>query len=130
MAFRSGFLFIRGRYDNAIIRGGFKILPHDLIQVLEKHPAVREAGVVGVPDSRLGEVPAAAYIVKAGASAPTEIDLTTFLRQHLMPYQIPVLLLAVDELPRTPSIKISQPALKALLEQETARRKLSPAVPH
>ena len=75
------------------------------------------------------EVPAAAYIVKAGASAPTEDELRTFLREHLMPYQIPVLLLAVDELPRTPSMKISQPALKALLEQELARREFSRTEP-
>ncbi len=117
-----GFLFIKGRHDNAIIRGGFKILPHDLIKVLEQHPAIREAGVAGIPDARLGQVPAAAYIVKAGATPPTEDELKSFLRTRLMPYQIPVLLKAVEELPRTPSMKISQPALKALLEQDAATR--------
>ena len=121
-----GFLFIRGRNDNAIIRGGFKIFPHDLIVALEHYPAIREAGVVGLADTRLGEVPAAAYIVKAGATTPTEDDLRAFLRERLMSYQIPVLLVAVDELPRTPSMKISQPALKALLEQERTASTTTP----
>jgi long-chain acyl-CoA synthetase len=112
-----GFLFIKGRSDNAIIRGGFKILPHDVAQALEKHPAILECGVCGIADSRLGEVPAAAYIVKAGVAAPGEDELRAFLRARLMPYQVPVLLLAVAELPRTPSMKISLPALKSLLEE-------------
>jgi len=113
-----GFLFIKGRHDGAIIRGGFKILPPDLIKALEQHPAIREAGVVGLADERLGQVPAAAYILKTGATAPTQDELKNFLRERLMPYQIPVKLMAVDDFPRTPSLKISQPALKALLETD------------
>jgi len=113
-----GFLFIKGRHDGAIIRGGFKILPPDLIKALEQHPAIREAGVVGLTDARLGQVPAAAYILKSGASAPTEDELKLFLRERLMPYQIPVRIIALVDFPRTPSLKISQPALKALLENE------------
>jgi len=117
-----GFLFIRGRHDGAIIRGGFKILPPDLIKALELHPSIREAGIVGLTDARLGQVPAAAYILKTGATKPTEDELKNFLRESLMPYQIPVLLLAVDDFPRTPSLKINQPALKALLEIEAQDR--------
>jgi long-chain acyl-CoA synthetase len=116
-----GFLYIRGRHDNAIIRGGFKILPHDLVNALEAHPAIREAAVVGIADPRLGQVPAAAYIVKTGVDAPTSYELDAFLRERLMPYQIPVVLQAVDELPRTPSMKVSQPALRQLLEQATVQ---------
>jgi long-chain acyl-CoA synthetase len=112
-----GFLFIRGRHDNAIIRGGFKILPHDLVNALEQHPAIREAAVVGIADARLGQVPAAAYIVKTSANPPTPDELGAFLRERLMPYQIPVVLRAVDDLPRTPSLKVSQPALRELLSR-------------
>lgn len=115
-----GFLFIKGRHDGAIIRGGFKILPPDLIKALESHPAIREAGVVGIPEPRLGQVPAAAYILKSGATAPTADELNAFLRERLMPYQIPVVIMAVEEFPRTPSMKISQPALKNLLEAALA----------
>lgn len=116
------FLYIKGRHDNAIIRGGFKILPHDVITALEQHPAIREAAVAGVADARLGQVPAAAYIVKANAAPPTEEELAAFLRERLMPYQLPVLFIAVEELPRTPSMKVSQPALQALLERERTER--------
>lgn len=112
-----GFLFIHGRSDNAIIRGGFKILPHDVINALEQHPAIREAGVCGIADPRLGEVPAAAYIVKAGATPPRDEELRAFLRERLMPYQLPVLMVAVTELPRTPSMKISLARLQALLAE-------------
>jgi acyl-coenzyme A synthetase/AMP-(fatty) acid ligase len=117
-----GFLFIKGRHDGAIIRGGFKILPPDLIKALEQHPAIREAGVVGLADERLGQVPAAAYIVKNGATAPSADELRNFLRERLMPYQIPVRMMAVDDFPRTPSLKISQPALKALFETDVKPR--------
>jgi acyl-coenzyme A synthetase/AMP-(fatty) acid ligase len=114
------FLWINGRHDNAIIRGGFKILPDDLIRALEQHPAVREAAVVALPDPRLGQVPAAAYILKAGASPPSDEELRAFLRERLLPYQVPVALLAVDEMPRTPSLKVSQPDLKNLFLDHAA----------
>lgn len=114
------FLWINGRHDNAIIRGGFKILPDDLIRALEQHPAVREAAVVALPDPRLGQVPAAAYILKAGARPPSDEELRAFLRERLLPYQVPVALLAVDEMPRTPSLKVSQPDLKKLFLDHAA----------
>jgi long-chain acyl-CoA synthetase len=111
-----GFLWIKGRYDNSIIRGGFKILPDDVVNILEKHPAVREAAVAGLRDDRLGEVPVAAYIVKAGAETPSAGDLRDFLRKHLSAYQIPERFLAVTELPRTPSMKVSVEGVRALFE--------------
>jgi acyl-coenzyme A synthetase/AMP-(fatty) acid ligase len=110
------FLWIKGRHDNAIIRGGFKILPDDLVRAIEQHPSIREAAVVGLSDARLGQVPAAAYILKSGATAPSEAELREFLRDRLMPYQVPVRLLAVAELPRTSSLKANQPALRALFD--------------
>jgi acyl-coenzyme A synthetase/AMP-(fatty) acid ligase len=112
-----GFLWINGRYDNAIIRGGFKIFPDDLVRAMEQHPAIREASVVALPDPRLGQVPAAAYIARANAKAPSEVELREFLRERLLPYQIPVHLREVEELPRTPSMKVSQPALLAMFTQ-------------
>lgn len=114
------FLYIKGRYDNAIIRGGFKILPDDVVKALEQHPAIREAAVVGLADARLGQVPAAAYIARTGATTPSDEELHAFLRERLMPYQVPVQIRRVEELPRTPSMKVSQPALKQLLSTDPA----------
>ncbi|ACG78940.1 AMP-dependent synthetase and ligase [Phenylobacterium zucineum HLK1] len=108
------FLWIKGRFDNAIIRGGFKVFPDDVVRALEQHPSIREAAVVDVPDPRLGQVPVAAYIVKSGASAPAEEELRAFLRERLLPYQVPAQLKALQEMPRTPSLKVSQPELRKL----------------
>ena len=108
------FLFIRGRADNAIIRGGFKVHPDDVVKVLNQHPAVREAAVVGVPDVRLGEVPAAALILKEGAQEPALDALKDWLKERMIAYQVPVHYRFVDDFPRTPSMKPSMPGLKAL----------------
>lgn len=110
------FLYIRGRHDGAIIRGGFKIAPDDVIKAIQSHPAVREASVVALPDRRLGQVPAAAWIAREGVDAPDEQALREWLREKLLPYQIPTRLLQVAELPRTPSLKPSLTEVCALFE--------------
>ena len=109
-----GFLFIKGRYDNAIIRGGFKIMPDDVVRAIEQHPAVLEAAVGSIPDDRLGELPVAAYIVRAGQAAPSDEDLKAFLRERLSSYQVPVEIRPVAELPRTVSMKVSALALREM----------------
>jgi acyl-coenzyme A synthetase/AMP-(fatty) acid ligase len=110
------FLWIKGRADNAIIRGGFKVHPDEVVAALEQHPAVREASVVGLPDRRLGQVPAAALILKAGAAPPTDAELADWVRGRLMAYCVPVAFRIVDDLPRTPSMKVSMPAVRELFE--------------
>jgi len=111
------FLFIMGRADNAIIRGGFKIHPEAIVQVLGEHPAVREAAVVGIPDDRLGSVPAAAVILRDGAASPDEEALKAWLRERLLPYQVPVRFRFVEDFPRTPSMKPSAPGLAELFAE-------------
>jgi acyl-CoA synthetase (AMP-forming)/AMP-acid ligase II len=115
-----GFLFIKGRADLAIIRGGFKVHPDDLNKTYENHPAVREAVTVGIEDRRLGAVPKMVIILKIGATAPTEAELTAYGREHLMPYQVPVQFLIVDDVPRTPSMKPALPAVRELFETAAA----------
>lgn len=108
-----GFVFIVGRADSAIIRGGFKIHPEDVVNALQAFPAVREAAVVGLPDRRVGQVPVAACVLRGGAVA-SEDDILSFVRTRLAPYQVPADLKIVEELPRTNSMKVSQPDLRAL----------------
>jgi long-chain acyl-CoA synthetase len=100
-----GFLFIRGRADGAINRGGFKIPPAVIEDVLLTHPAVDEASAVGLPDPRLGEVPAVAVTLVRPVSAD---ELMDYLASRLTRYQRPVTIKVVDHLPRTPSLKISR----------------------
>lgn len=110
------FLWILGRADNAIIRGGFKIQPDEVARAIESHPAVVEASVVGIADSRLGQVPGAAYIVARGVTDPGADGLQAYLREKLTSYQVPVIYKAVQELPRTASMKADTVAVKALLQ--------------
>jgi len=100
-----GFLFIRGRADDAINRGGFKIPPSVIEDALLAHPAVDEASAVGLPDARLGQVPAAAVTLRGPA---TEEELMQYLSSRLTRYQRPVAIKVVDQLPRMPSLKVSR----------------------
>lgn len=114
-----GFLFIRGRADAAIVRGGFKLMPDEVARALEKHPSVREAAVVGIDDARLGQRPVAAVeLVEPVAGAePVSVDaLLEFARDQLARYEVPSELRIVEALPRTPSLKVSQPAVRALFD--------------
>ncbi|HUO12291.1 MAG TPA: long-chain fatty acid--CoA ligase, partial [Caulobacteraceae bacterium] len=113
------FLWIRGRADNAINRGGFKVHPDEVVAVLEQHPSVREASVVGVPDRRLGLVPVAAVILRAGAARPSDAELANWVRGKLMAYCVPVAFMVVDDLPRTPSMKVSTPAVRELFAERS-----------
>ncbi|HEX9039949.1 MAG TPA: class I adenylate-forming enzyme family protein [Trebonia sp.] len=103
------FLFIRGRADEAINRGGFKIPPSVIEDALAAHPAVDEASAVALPDDRLGQVPAVAVTLLSPA---TEEELMQYLASRLTRYQRPVAIRVVDQLPRTPSLKISRPLVR------------------
>lgn len=111
-----GFVFVDGRTDDVIIRGGFKVSPGDIVAVLRGHPAVRDAGVTGLPDERLGQVPVAAVELTDDARATAE-DLLTYVSERVSRYQVPARLIVVEELPRTPSLKVSQPGLRELFEK-------------
>lgn len=106
-----GFLFIHGRADEAVNRGGFKIVPSVIEDALKAHPAVTDASAVGVPDPRLGEVPVAAVTLRSPADPAA---LRAWLADRLARYHLPTEIKIVDELPRTPSMKISRPGVRAL----------------
>ncbi len=111
-----GFVFLRGRADGAIMRGGFKILPETIERALLLHPDVSAAGVVGVADQRVAEVPGAAIQLKPGGREPSTAELEAHLRQHLLATHIPVHWRFVETLPKTASFKIDRPAVKRLFE--------------
>jgi acyl-coenzyme A synthetase/AMP-(fatty) acid ligase len=109
-----GFLFHRGRADGAIIRGGFKLLPEVIERALLLHPAVSCAAVVGLPDPRLGQVPAAAVQFRPGTPSPSQEELELHLREHVYATHIPVAWRIVNTLPRTPSLKVDNAAVRGL----------------
>lgn len=106
-----GFLWILGRTDQAIIRGGFKVMPDDVRTALEAHPAVAGAAVVGSHDARLGETPVAMVELRqSGATDPG--GLVEYLRTRLAGYEIPTDIVIVDAIPRTPSGKADLSAIR------------------
>jgi acyl-CoA synthetase (AMP-forming)/AMP-acid ligase II len=115
----AGFLWIKGRADDVIVRGGFKVHPDTVRIALESHPSVLEASVAGVADERLGAVPVAAVELRPGADRPTESELHDLCRQRLLPYEVPTRVLVLDALPRTPALKVSRQDLLALIAERT-----------
>jgi len=116
---QDGFVFILGRADGAIQRGGFKILPESIEGPLAQHPAITDAGVLAVPDERVGQVPAALVVVAEGAERPTPEELKAFLREHVPSTYIPVHWHFVDAVPRTSSEKIARAGLRELYVELT-----------
>jgi long-chain acyl-CoA synthetase len=116
-----GFLYLHGRADGAINRGGFKVLPEEVAHVLRQHAKVADAAVIGVADARLGQVPVAAVEPRQGTDAPTEEELRAYARSKLIAYQVPVRFLVLDALPRNASMKVSLPELRKVFEDEATR---------
>lgn len=102
-----------GRKKDVIKRGGFSVYAVEVEAVLEEHPAVVEAAVVGRVDERLGEVPVAAIRLADGYDL-VKADLDAWIREHLSHYKIPVHYLAVDDFPRTGTNKIQRREVAAL----------------
>jgi len=113
-----GFLFLKGRADEAINRGGFKILPEQVADVLRLHEGVREVAVLGVRDARLGQAPIAVIEPYPDRATPSADELAAFVRHQMPPYYVPVAFEFVGEMPRTNSLKISRPALRESLKDK------------
>jgi acyl-CoA synthetase (AMP-forming)/AMP-acid ligase II len=111
-----GFLWIVGRADQAIIRGGFKVIPDDVRVALEGHPAVAGAAVVGRPDARLGETPVAMVELREAAATDTD-TLVEYLRTRLARYEIPTEIAIVGTIPRTPSGKADLSEIRRFFEE-------------
>jgi acyl-CoA synthetase (AMP-forming)/AMP-acid ligase II len=95
-----GFVWIEGRISDMINRGGLKVFPEEVAEVLRLSPLVADAAVVGVPDDRLGEVPWAFIVPTLGGPAPEPTELDRLCRQQLAPYKVPVRFELIDALPR------------------------------
>jgi long-chain acyl-CoA synthetase len=93
-----GYLFVEGRIDDVIVRGGENLSPGEIEEVLLDHPAVSDVAVVGVPDVEWGEGVAAAVVLKPGASA-SAAELQDWVKQHLRSSRVPQLVRFEPELP-------------------------------
>jgi len=106
-----GYLYVAGRKDDMIIRGGENIAPAEVEAVLVSHPAVEEAAVVGVPDDEWGQRVAAFVALRPGATVSAD-DLGEFCRQRLASFKKPELFRFLPELPKNPMGKILRRELR------------------
>jgi len=97
-----GHMAIAGRLKDMFISGGANIYPAEIERVIEAHPVVAGAAVIGVPHDRWGEVGKAIVEVKPGKSLTLE-ELQDYLKDRIGKFKIPKYLEVVDELPRTPA---------------------------
>jgi acyl-coenzyme A synthetase/AMP-(fatty) acid ligase len=105
-----GFVWIEGRLGDLINRGGNKVLPEQVEEVLRRDPAVTDVAVAGVPDRRLGEVPVAFVVARGPVDAG---ELEARCRAQLTPYKVPVAFVVVDALPRNDAGKVLRRELAA-----------------
>jgi amino acid adenylation domain-containing protein len=111
---RDGYLFITGRIKEIINRGGQKISPREIDEVLCTHPAVANAVAFAIPDHRLGEDVAAAVVLRPGHAA-SEIEIRNHAANRIAQYKVPRRIVFLDELPKGPTGKLQRIGLAAQL---------------
>jgi len=100
-----GYIFLAGRGDDMIIRGGENISPGEVEDVLYAHPSIEDAAVIGVPDPEWGQEPKAVVVLKKGHSATAE-NIMEFCRGNLASFKRPRYIVFIDELPCTSTGKV------------------------
>ena len=101
------YLFLKGRIKEIINRGGEKISPREVDEVLLDHPAIQQVVTFAAPHTLLGEDVAAAVVLREGAST-TEEDIKQFAAQRLADFKVPRAVLFMDEIPKGPTGKLQR----------------------
>ncbi|HEV2531331.1 fatty acid--CoA ligase family protein [Phenylobacterium sp.] len=107
-----GYLFVEGRLDDVIVRGGENISPGEIEDVLREHPQVEDVAVLGVPDDRWGERVAAAVVAR-GATPPAPADLAAWVKARLRSTKTPEVWAFRDALPYNDMGKLLRRQLRA-----------------
>lgn len=111
-----GYLFITGRMGERINRGGEKIAPREIDEVLASHPAVQEVAAFPLPHPQLGQEVAAAIVLKPAADISVEC-LSRHVSQKLAYFKVPKAFYVVPELPRGPGGKLRRRLLPDLVRE-------------
>ena len=109
-----GYLFLEGRADDVIVRGGENMSPGEIEDVLLEHEAVRDAAVVGIPSEQWGEAVAAAVVLKPGKSAGAD-ELRTWVKTNMRSSRVPETLEFCAELPYNETGKLLRRVVKEQL---------------
>ncbi|GBD26678.1 Long-chain-fatty-acid--CoA ligase [bacterium HR30] len=111
-----GYVFLAGRKDDMIIRGGENIAPAEVESTLFSHPGVEDVAVIGVPDIEWGQR-VAAFVVRRQGSEVTAQGLIEFCRQRLASFKKPDFVYFVSELPKNPLGKVLRRELRERWER-------------
>jgi acyl-CoA synthetase (AMP-forming)/AMP-acid ligase II len=109
-----GYLYVEGRIDDVIVRGGENLSPGEIEDVLLEHPAISDAAVVGVPDVEWGEGVAAVVVLKEGAAASAD-ELQDWVKRHLRSSRVPQLVRFEAELPYNETGKLLRRKVREIL---------------
>ena len=109
-----GYVYLSDRKSNMIISGGVNIYPAEVESVLQRHPAIDDVAVFGVPDDDWGESVKAAVELAPGFQPSSELGsvILQFARRHLAGYKVPRSIDFEEELPRYPTGKLHTRLLK------------------
>ena len=113
-----GYFFHAGRADDVIISAGWTMSATEIESVLLRHPAVREAAAIGVPDAQRGQVVKAFIVSDRTHDDALAHDIQDFVRQRLSQHEYPRIVAFVPELPKTPAGKVNRKALREREMQE------------
>lgn len=102
-----GYLSLTGRLKEIINRGGEKVSPREVDEILMDHPAIGQCVVFGMPHSKLGEEVAAVVVFKEGQSA-TEREIQEFVAKRAADYKVPKKILFMDEIPKGATGKLQR----------------------
>nr|VFK25011.1 MAG: AMP-binding enzyme C-terminal domain-containing protein [Candidatus Kentron sp. LPFa]VFK35864.1 MAG: AMP-binding enzyme C-terminal domain-containing protein [Candidatus Kentron sp. LPFa] len=102
-----GYLFITGRLKEIINRGGGKISPHEIDEILLEHPAIKQAVTFAVPHMQLGEDVAVAVVLKEKNSV-SEREIQKFISKKIAYFKIPRQVIFLDEIPKGPTGKLQR----------------------
>jgi acyl-CoA synthetase (AMP-forming)/AMP-acid ligase II len=111
-----GFLFLAGRADDVIVRGGENISPGEIEDVLRTHAAIADAAAVAVPSTEWGEAVGVAVVVRPGSAAPGEEQLRALVRSRLRSSRVPERIAFLEALPYNEMGKLLRRELRALFK--------------
>ncbi|MFC1817180.1 class I adenylate-forming enzyme family protein, partial [Thermodesulfobacteriota bacterium] len=106
-----GYIFLAGRADDMIIRGGENISPKEIEDVLDSHPMIEESAVIGIPDPEWGQQPRA-IVVRKNAKRVTPEEVIEYCRSRLAGFKRPRSIVFVDSIPRNPMGKVLKRSLR------------------
>ncbi len=111
-----GYLFLAGRADDVIVRGGENISPGEIEDVLLTHAAIADAAAVAVPSAEWGEAVGIAVVLRPGSAAPDEEQLRALVRSRLRSSRVPERIAFLDALPYNEMGKLLRREIRALFK--------------